>query len=106
MGTIAELKKANGAYYVDTWGIAALKSGQDKVAEFAFLEALTHESGSAAPPWACKFCVSDKVGTRKQGATAIGPVAYGSGPTRESSTPNCLICVSFTQPSRIRSNST
>jgi Tetratricopeptide repeat len=47
MGTIAELKKANGAYYIDTWGLAALKSGQDKVAEFAFLEALTHESGSA-----------------------------------------------------------
>lgn len=47
MSTIAELKKANGAYYVETWGIAALRSGQDKVAELAFQEALTHESGSA-----------------------------------------------------------
>ena len=47
MDTITELRKANGDDYVDTWGIAALKSGEDKVAEFAFLEALTHDSGSA-----------------------------------------------------------
>jgi tetratricopeptide (TPR) repeat protein len=33
----------NGAYYMETWGIAALKSGQDEVAEEAFLEALAHE---------------------------------------------------------------
>lgn len=36
-----------GAYYMETWGIAALKSGQHKTAELAFLEALTHDTGSA-----------------------------------------------------------
>jgi tetratricopeptide (TPR) repeat protein len=33
----------NGAYYMESWGIAALKSGLDDVAEEAFLEALAHE---------------------------------------------------------------
>lgn len=33
----------NGAYFMETWGIAALKSGQDEIAEEAFLEALAHE---------------------------------------------------------------
>lgn len=36
-----------GAYYMETWGVAALKSGQDKTAELALLEALTHDTGSA-----------------------------------------------------------
>src|SRR5262249_49048653 len=33
----------HGACYMRTWGIAALKSGQDETAEEAFLEALAHE---------------------------------------------------------------
>jgi tetratricopeptide (TPR) repeat protein len=33
----------NGAYYMEIWGVAALKSGQDETAEEAFLEALAHE---------------------------------------------------------------
>jgi tetratricopeptide (TPR) repeat protein len=33
----------NGAYYMETWGIAALKSFCDDIAEEAFLEALAHE---------------------------------------------------------------
>ncbi|OAI54291.1 hypothetical protein AYO44_15225 [Planctomycetaceae bacterium SCGC AG-212-F19] len=33
----------NGAYFMETWGIAALKSGQDEAAEEACLEALAHE---------------------------------------------------------------
>jgi len=33
----------NGAYFMETWGVAALKSGQDEIAEEAFLEALAHE---------------------------------------------------------------
>lgn len=33
----------NGAYYMETWGIAALRSGLDDVAEEALLEALAHE---------------------------------------------------------------
>jgi Tfp pilus assembly protein PilF len=36
----------NGAYYMELWGIAALKSGRDAVAEEAFLEALAHDAGS------------------------------------------------------------
>lgn len=47
MGTTTSAHWGHGAYYMECWGIAALKSGQDKVAELAFLEALTHESGSA-----------------------------------------------------------
>jgi Tfp pilus assembly protein PilF len=36
----------NGAYYMELWGVAALKSGRDTVAEEAFLEALAHDAGS------------------------------------------------------------
>jgi Tfp pilus assembly protein PilF len=36
----------NGAYYMETWGIAALKCGREAVAEEAFLEALAHDAGS------------------------------------------------------------
>lgn len=36
----------NGAYYMELWGIAALKSGRESVAEEAFLEALAHDAGS------------------------------------------------------------
>jgi Tfp pilus assembly protein PilF len=35
-----------GAYYMERWGIAALKSGRDTIAEEAFLEALAHDAGS------------------------------------------------------------
>jgi tetratricopeptide (TPR) repeat protein len=37
----------NGAYYMEAWGIAALKAGKLDVAEEAFLEALAHDPGSA-----------------------------------------------------------
>jgi tetratricopeptide (TPR) repeat protein len=37
----------HGAYYMESWGIAALRVGQLDVAEEAFLEALAHDSGSA-----------------------------------------------------------
>jgi len=37
----------NGAYYMETWGIAALHAGKADVAEEAFLEALAHDPGSA-----------------------------------------------------------
>jgi tetratricopeptide (TPR) repeat protein len=36
----------NGAYYMEEWGIAALKSHREQVAEEAFLEALAHDPGS------------------------------------------------------------
>lgn len=36
----------NGAYYMEAWGLAALKAGRFDVAEEAFLEALAHDSGS------------------------------------------------------------
>ncbi len=36
----------NGAYYMETWGIAALQSGREAVAEEAFLESLAHDAGS------------------------------------------------------------
>jgi tetratricopeptide (TPR) repeat protein len=36
----------NGAYYMETWGIAALRAGKYDVAEEAFLEALAHDTGS------------------------------------------------------------
>jgi Tfp pilus assembly protein PilF len=36
----------NGAYYMETWGIAALHSHRDAIAEEAFLEALAHDPGS------------------------------------------------------------
>ncbi|HMP61436.1 MAG TPA: hypothetical protein PKD86_19005 [Gemmatales bacterium] len=36
----------NGAYYMETWGIAALSAGRLEIAEEAFLEALAHDSGS------------------------------------------------------------
>jgi Tfp pilus assembly protein PilF len=35
-----------GAYYMELWGIAALKSGRTTTAEEAFLEALAHDAGS------------------------------------------------------------
>jgi tetratricopeptide (TPR) repeat protein len=35
-----------GAYYMETWGIAALQGGKYEVAEEAFLEALAHDTGS------------------------------------------------------------
>jgi tetratricopeptide (TPR) repeat protein len=35
----------NGAYYMEVWGLAALRAGKLDVAEEAFLEALAHESG-------------------------------------------------------------
>jgi tetratricopeptide (TPR) repeat protein len=35
----------NGAYYMETWGIAALQGGRLDVAEEAFLEALAHDAG-------------------------------------------------------------
>ena len=35
-----------GAYYMELWGIAALKSGRESIAEEAFLEALAHDAGS------------------------------------------------------------
>jgi hypothetical protein len=47
MGNLADHTWGHGAYFMETWGIAALRSGQDKVAQLAFQEALTHESGSA-----------------------------------------------------------
>jgi tetratricopeptide (TPR) repeat protein len=37
----------NGAYHMEMWGQAALRSGRADVAEEAFLEALAHDSGSA-----------------------------------------------------------
>jgi Flp pilus assembly protein TadD len=36
----------NGAVYMESWGIAALHSGKNDVAEEAFLEALAHDPGS------------------------------------------------------------
>jgi hypothetical protein len=36
----------NGAYYMEAWGVAALKSHREEVAEEAFLEALAHDPGS------------------------------------------------------------
>jgi Tfp pilus assembly protein PilF len=36
----------NGAYYMESWGIAALQSGREAVAEEAFLESLAHDAGS------------------------------------------------------------
>ena len=36
----------NGAYYMEAWGIEALRCGKMDVAEEAFLEALAHDSGS------------------------------------------------------------
>jgi len=35
----------NGAYYMQTWGIAALQCGRLDVAEEAFLESLAHDAG-------------------------------------------------------------
>src|SRR5205823_4351528 len=37
----------NGAYYMEAWGVAALRCGKLDVAEEAFLEALAHDTGSA-----------------------------------------------------------
>jgi hypothetical protein len=36
----------NGAYYMETWGMAAMDAGLVEEAEEAFLEALAHDSGS------------------------------------------------------------
>jgi Tfp pilus assembly protein PilF len=36
----------NGAYYMELWGVAALQSGRESVAEEAFLESLAHDAGS------------------------------------------------------------
>lgn len=36
----------HGAYFMETWGIAALQAGKHDVAEEAFLEALAHDTGS------------------------------------------------------------
>ncbi len=36
----------NGAYFMEAWGLAALRCGKFDVAEEAFLEALAHDSGS------------------------------------------------------------
>jgi hypothetical protein len=36
----------NGAYYMEAWGIAALQTGKEDVAEEAFLESLAHDPGS------------------------------------------------------------
>lgn len=36
----------HGAYYMEAWGIAALKAGKMEIAEEAFLEALAHDTGS------------------------------------------------------------
>jgi tetratricopeptide (TPR) repeat protein len=36
----------HGAYFMETWGMAALAAGRDEVAEEAFLEALAHDPGS------------------------------------------------------------
>jgi tetratricopeptide (TPR) repeat protein len=36
----------NGAFYMETWGLAALGCGKDDVAEEAYLEALAHDPGS------------------------------------------------------------
>lgn len=36
----------HGAYYMETWGIAALQGGKYDIAEEAFLEALAHDTGS------------------------------------------------------------
>jgi tetratricopeptide (TPR) repeat protein len=35
----------NGAYYMEAWGEAALRCGNDKVAEEAYLEAIAHDPG-------------------------------------------------------------
>jgi Tfp pilus assembly protein PilF len=37
----------NGAYYMESWGAAALQAGLADIAEEAFLEALAHDAGSA-----------------------------------------------------------
>ncbi len=37
----------HASYFMESWGIAALKSGKDETAEEAFLEALAHDKGSA-----------------------------------------------------------
>jgi Tfp pilus assembly protein PilF len=36
----------NGAYYLEIWGIAALQSGREAIAEEAFLESLAHDAAS------------------------------------------------------------
>jgi Tfp pilus assembly protein PilF len=37
----------NGAYYMETWGVAALQASRETIAEEAFHEALAHDAGSA-----------------------------------------------------------
>ena len=36
----------NGAYYMEAWGLGALRGGKDAAAEEAYLEALAHDPGS------------------------------------------------------------
>src|SRR5262249_35236574 len=36
----------NGAYFMEAWGIAALRAHKDGIAEEAFLESLAHDPGS------------------------------------------------------------
>jgi tetratricopeptide (TPR) repeat protein len=36
----------NGAYYMEAWGVEALRTGRNEIAEEAFLEALAHDPGS------------------------------------------------------------
>ena len=40
----------NGAYFMEAWGEAALRSGRSETAEEAYLEALAHDPGSVRAP--------------------------------------------------------
>jgi tetratricopeptide (TPR) repeat protein len=40
----------NGAYFMEAWGEAALRSGRNETAEEAYLEALAHDPGSVRAP--------------------------------------------------------
>lgn len=40
----------HGAYYMETWGMAALAAGKEAAAEEAFLEAIAHDPGSFQGP--------------------------------------------------------
>ncbi len=63
----------NGAYFMEVWGLAALRCGKFEVAEEAFLEALAHDSGSVRGAMGMQ-ALCEKVG-RESEARHFGELA-------------------------------
>ena len=70
----------NGAYYMESWGVAALQAGKYDVAEEAYLEALAHDPASVRAALGMQV-LCERLG-RTEEAQRFSDLAQCAGPGR------------------------